>query len=301
MRHTHRRPATNAPRVAPVLVLAGSLALPVAASAGEIEAPSYLADRGTGLPSSMVGTYIPEGQLLLFPFVTYATDSNREYVPKEFGLVSDEGFLGTFESSAVQLFAAYGLTDWLALELEAAYLHAEQTKSPDDPYPTPARTVESGLTDFEGQVRFRVSRESVRSPEIFGFVEVTAPSNRDAFLIGDETWDFRPGLGLVKGFSWGTVTFRTIYEYNRDDHHPDIGETAFEYVKRLSPAWRFVAAFEGGETGAIDEWELTTGAHWRLTDVVSLRLDNTVGVSSKATDWSPQLGVMFGIPGNAAE
>lgn len=253
-------------------------------------------DRGPGIPSSMFGTYIERGQLLLFPFFVYSRDHNREYNPARLGFGLDQDFRGRFQSTEVQLFAAYGVTDWLALELEASQIRATLDKSPDDPSSVPARIVESGVADFEGQLRLRVARETGGRPEIFGFVEITAPSHKHDLLIGDKDWDIRPGLGVVRGFSWGTMTFRTDLEYNRDDRHVDLGESSLEYLRRLSPSLRLNLAIEGGETGAPDEWELVTGLRWRLSDSFLLKLDNVVGFFSKATDWSPQAGFMLVLP-----
>lgn len=270
-------------------------ALPAAALA-QSNALDRSRDRGTGIPSSMFGTYIESGQLLLFPFFAYSRDHNREYNPARMGFGLDQDFRGRFQSTEVLLFAAYGVTDWLALELEASQIRATLDKSPDDPSSVPARIVESGVADFEGQLRLRVARETGGRPEIFGFVEITAPSHKHDVLIGDKDWDVRPGLGVVRGFSWGTMTFRTDLEYNRDDRHVDLGESSIEYLRRLSPSWRLNLAIEGGETGAPDEWELVTGVRWRLSDSFLLKLDNVVGFFSKATDWSPQVGVMLALP-----
>jgi hypothetical protein len=278
--------------LAVALTAAGLPAVALAQS----NAPDRSRDRGSGIPSSMFGTYIERGQLLLFPFFAYSRDHDREYNPARLGFGLDQDFRGHFKSTEVLLFAAYGVNDWLALELEASQIRATFDKSPADPSIMPSRIVESGVADFEGQLRFRVARETGGRPEIFGFVEITAPSHKRDVLIGDKDWDIRPGLGVVRGFSWGTMTFRTDVEYNRDDRHVDLGETSLEYLRRLSPSWRLNLAIEGGETGAPDEWELVTGVRWRLSDVLLVKADNVVGLFSKATDWSPQVGVMLALP-----
>jgi hypothetical protein len=33
--------------------------------------PTYLEDRGTGIPTSMFGTYVRRGELLVYPFFEY--------------------------------------------------------------------------------------------------------------------------------------------------------------------------------------------------------------------------------------
>ena len=271
-------------------------AMTPARGGAQTTSPDRARDRGTGIPASMFGTYIERGQLLLFPFVAFARDHDREYNPSKLGFGLAEDFRGHYRSTELQLFAAYGLTDRLAVEFEASRIRATFDKSPRDTSALPAHIVETGLTDFEGHLRLRLLPETDGRPEVYGFMEITAPSQRQTILIGDKDWDFRPGLGIVRGFSWGTVTFRTDLEYNRDDRTVDLGETSIEYLRRLSAAWRLNLAIEGGETGAPDEWELVTGVQWRLGKTLLVKADNVVGFFSKATDWSPQIGVMLALP-----
>jgi hypothetical protein len=61
----------------------------------------------------------------------------------------------------------------------------------------------------------------------------------------------------------------------------------------VSPSFRVFLSFEGGETGALDEWELVPGIQWQVSNSVLFKLDNGIGITSKATDWTPQLGLMF--------
>ncbi len=251
---------------------------------------------GSGLPTSIYGTYVRPGELLIFPFFGYSLDNNREYQPKQLGYGLDEDFRGHFKSSAGQLFLAYGVNDWLALEFEAAYLSARLEKSPNDPNGVHTTVKESGLADIEGQLRFCWMKETDHRPEIFGFVEITVPSQRHKFLIGDPDWDFRPGVGISRNYTWGKVTFRTDLEYNREASSVDIGETALEYLKGLSNTWQMYLSLEGGEGGAPDEWSLIGGLHWQIAGNTFLKVDNAVGISSKATDWEPQIGLLFSIP-----
>lgn len=256
----------------------------------------YLQDRGAGIPLSLFGTYAEKGELLVYPFYEFSRDRNREYQPAEFGFGSEQDFRGKFRSSAGQIFVAYGLTDRLALEFEAALMSAALEKSPHDAFATPVRIEESGFTDLEGQLRWRWRNENDRRPEIFSYLEITVPSQKGKLLIGDPDWDFRPGIGLIKGFAWGTVTVRTDLEYNKEPDVLDVGETAIEYLKRLSPAWRLYLGIDGGEGGAIDEWDLISGLQWRVTDFAFVKVDNALGISSKATDWAPEVGILFLFP-----
>ncbi|TMQ59374.1 MAG: hypothetical protein E6K76_04715 [Candidatus Eisenbacteria bacterium] len=290
----------------PALVLAFGIQLmlcpPKPSLADEGQLPRFLWDREGGVPSSMSGTYIRPRQLLVFPFYEHVSDHNQEYNPAKFGFGRNEDFRGRYGSSSAQMFIAYGVTERLAVELEISYTRATLEKSSSDTTPMPSKIEESGLGDVEGQIRLRLAQESGRRPEVFGFLEITAPSQKNKLLIGNSDWDFRPGVGVVRGFSWGTMTVRTTLEYSKEQsalNEPrqlDIGETSVEYLKRLSHAWRLNLGFEGGEGGAPDEWELRSGLQWRMTRVLLLKLDNSVGLSSKAPDWTPQIGLMFSIP-----
>lgn len=275
---------------------AGIAGAPIQCEAQGSPVPPFLRDRGTGIAASIFGTYIRPGELLIYPFAEYTRDHDREYQPAEFGLGPDVDFRGRFRSVAGQIFLGYGVTDWLALEFEAAVITARLEKSPSDSFATPARIEESGIADFEGQVRARVVRETERRPEVFGYVEVTPPSQTDKRLIAEPDLDFKPGVGAIKGFAWGTVAARVTVEYNHEESKLDFGEVSLEYLKRVSPALRLFLAFEGGETGALDEWELIPGVRWRLSDQMVLKFDSPLGISSKATDWAPQIGVMFSFP-----
>lgn len=281
-------------RAASAVGLALALAaLPSGRAPQTQELPRYLRDRGTGVSTSMFGTYIQKGELMVYPFFEYSLDNNREYQPAKLGFGLKEDFRGKYRDSREQLFIAYGLTDRLALEFEAAVVKATLEKSPGDPSATPAKISQSGFGDLEGQLRALLLKESDHRPELFGFLEVTAPLQKNKVLIGDRNWDFKPGVGIARGFSWGTMTFRTTMEYNRDNTHFDLGETSLEYLRHLSSAWRVYFGIEGGETGAPDEWDLRTGASWRITDFAFLKFDNTIGISSKATDWAPHIGLLF--------
>ena len=251
---------------------------------------------GVGVPTSRFGMYVARGELLVNPFFAYSTDHNREYQPAKLGYGLLQDYRGRFRSSEGLLFVAYGVTDWLAVEFEASRIRATLDKSPNDTSATPSRIEESGLGDVEGQLRMRLVREGRGRPEMFGFLEVTIPSQTGKVLIGNPDWDVRPGIGVVRAFPWGTMTTRVTVEYNHDDRLWDLGEFSIEYLRPLSPSWRLNLAFEGGETGAMDEWDLVAGVRWRVRDSFFLKLDNAIGLMSKSTDWAPELGIVWSLP-----
>ena len=74
-----------------------SVALPLTLEAQE-QAP-YLRDRGTGMATSMFGTYVRKGELRLYPFFEWYADHNLEYKPEEFGHLGGEDYRGRYRAS----------------------------------------------------------------------------------------------------------------------------------------------------------------------------------------------------------
>lgn len=255
--------------------------------------PGYLEDRGTGLPTTLFGTYIRGGDFLVYPFFEYYRDQDREYKPSELGFVGEVDYRGRYRASEGLLYLGYGLTDDLAVELEVAVIKATLEKSADDPSDLPARLEASGLGDIDAHLLWRWRREDERRPEFFSFVKVAFPRREADPLIATPDWEVGLGTGLIRGFRWGTVTIRAAVEFAAGSTSEfDVGEYAVEYLKRVSPKWRLYAAVEGTQ----DEVSLITEAQWRLSDNVFLRLNNGLGLSSKATDWEPEVGILFRLP-----
>lgn len=251
--------------------------------------PVYLKDRGTGLPTSMFGTYITRGQFLLYPFYEYYHDKDAEYAPNELGGQSDVDYRGKFVGHEVLIFLGYGISDRLAVEFEAAYMTAKLTRSADDLEEPNGVVEESGLGDVESQIRWRWNHESQRTPEFFSYFETVFPFQKDKELIGTSDWEFKLGSGMMKGFKWGTLTIRLAVEYDAAENVFEAGEFALEYLKRVSPLFRFYIGVEGAQ----DEVELITDLQFHFSKKVMLRVNNAFGVTSKATDYAPEVGVLF--------
>jgi len=246
-------------------------------------------DRGPGIPTSMFGTYVQRKELLVYPFFEYYHDSDAEYSPDELGYGLDADYRGRYRASENLIFLGYGFSDRLAIELEAAVISATQTKAADDPSTMPSEVKESGLGDVESELRWRWNRETARRPEVFSYFETAFPLQKQKKLIGTQDWEFKLGTGVVRGFKWGTATVRAAVEYDAAEGTLAFGEYAVEYLKRLSPSFRVLGAVEGEE----DEVELITELQWFIRPNVFLKLNNAFGVTSKATDWAPEIGIMF--------
>src|SRR3979411_477529 len=69
----------------------------------------YLADRGTGIATSMFGEYVRKGELLVYPFYEF-TSQKLEYKPSELGFGLNQDFRGQFREHEAMLFLAYGVS-----------------------------------------------------------------------------------------------------------------------------------------------------------------------------------------------
>jgi hypothetical protein len=267
----------------------GALAAAGPARAQDGEPPAYLADRGTGISTSLFGTYVRQGELLVYAFYEYTKNTFEEYKPSELGFAGEQEFAGTSVEEEHLLFLAYGATDRLAVELEGSlYTTASLDKDPDDTTAVPERIEESGLGEIEGQIRYRWRPETARRPELYSFLEVVFPVQTDEVLIGVQDWEFGAGFGAIRGFRWGTITGRLSVKHDAEDAAVEPGEYAFEYLKRVSPRWRLVGTLEGedDEVAAIGE------AQWFFRHGF-LKLNCGFGLTEKAPDIAPEVGVIF--------
>jgi len=252
----------------------------------------WLADRGPGVPISMFGTYIRPGELLAYPFFEYYKDKDFEYKPAELGFGVDEDFRGKYRAREVLLQVAYGFTDRLAVEFEAAHIKARLEKSPDDPSSLPPVIEESGIGDIEAGLRYCWLKETAATPEIFSYYEIVFPHHKEKLLIGTADAEHQLGAGAIKGFHWGTMTLRGSIESAGDG--VEAGEFGIEYLKRVSDRVRLFTAIEGVQ----DEIEWIAEMQLRVRPGVTLKLNNAVGITSKATDWAPEIGVIFSFGGD---
>jgi hypothetical protein len=132
-----------------LLITMGMAVFPEKARAQEGNMSDYLKDRGVGIPTSMFGTYSRKGELLIYPFFEFYLNNNEEYSPAELGYDLDEDYRGKYQAYEGLMFVGYGITDWLALELEAAVIQATLETSSGDPTDAPDKIEESGLGDVE--------------------------------------------------------------------------------------------------------------------------------------------------------
>jgi hypothetical protein len=252
--------------------------------------PFYLKDRGPGIPTSMFGTYVQKGEWIVYPFFEYYLDDNYEYSPSEFGLGLDQDYRGRYRESEWLMFLAYGFSDRLAVEAEAAMTRASLVKSPSDLSGMPDKLAEKGLGDVQVELRWMWSKETERRPGFFSYGEVVLPHHKTKYLIGTPDLETKAGVGLIKGFRWGTVIVRAAVEQAGGVF--DLGEYAVEYYKRLSKSVCVYAGIEGTQ----DELELISEVQLWLSDTVRFKINNAFGLTSKATGWAPEIGIMVSFP-----
>ena len=263
---------------------------PQAGAQSQTRAIDRFRDREDGVPLSMFGTYLRGRELIVYPYYEYYRDRNYEYKPSEFGFPVDVDYRGRYRAHEGLIFMAYGLTDSIAVELEAAVIDATLEKATDDPSGLPATINESGLGDIETQLRWRWRRETETRPELFSYAEAVVPHAKDRSLIGTPGWELTFGAGLIRGFSGGTLTLRAAIQYEQaSDTHFGGGEYAVEYLRRLSPAFRLFASVEGTE----DEIELISELQWHLSRNAFVKVSSGFGVTSKAIDWAPEVGLVL--------
>jgi len=272
-----------------VIIIAGISLSHSSAVFAQNDLPYFLKDRGTGISLSMFGTYIKKGESIFYPFYEYYYDQDAEYSPQEFGYGLDEDFRGRYRAHEGLIFFGYGITNRLAIELEAAVITATQHKSKSDTSNMPNRLKESGLGDVESQLRWRWTEETTSRPEVFSYYETVFPLQKGKKLIGTHDWELKLGTGVMKGFRWGTMTLRVAAEYAADENKGELGEYAIEYLKRVSKLFRFYLGAEGSQ----DEVELITDLQFHMSQNTFIRINNAFGVTSKATDYAPELGVLF--------
>ena len=275
------------------LVAGSLLALLVAGVAAPARAqePAYLADRGDGIRTSLLATYIRPKEFVFYPFYEYTRKTNFEYKASDFGYVGGTDFDGGRKTEREFLvYFGYAFSDSLMIEFESA-LHnkAEFRKAANDTTGLPAQINESGLGDTEAQIRWRYAKETETRPDITFFFETVFPLQKNKKLIGTQDWDFVTGTVVSKGYSFGTLSLRASVAYDRADRQVRLGEYAIDYLKKLSPAWRVALTLEGVST----DLSVIGEVQYELSKNATLKLNSGFGITKKDRAFAPEIGVLF--------
>jgi hypothetical protein len=252
--------------------------------------PAYLADRGDGIRTSLIGTYVRPKEFVFYPFYEYTRTRNFEYTPSEVGGVGNTDFQGKKYEREFLVFLGYAFSDSLLVEFESA-LHStvEFRKAPDDTSNAPAQLRESGLGDTEAQIRWRIAKETETRPDVTAFFETVFPFQRSKKLLGTQDWQFASGVVLTKGYPFGALSLRGGLGYDRGDRKFKVGEYAIDYLKKLSPAWRVALSLEGHES----ELSIIGEVQYTLSKDAILKINSGFGLSSKDRAFAPEIGVLF--------
>ena len=278
--------------------LVGSLflfSMPVLAADSDGLPIDSLKDRGAEIPTSLFGTYIDSGQWILYPFYEYSRNTDEEYDPRELGyprpgFAGEEDFFGKATEQEGVIFLGYGFSDAIAFEFEAEfYTSATLNKSPLDTSPVPPQIKESGFAGAEAQVRWLWREETPERMAMYSFVEVEIPFQDRNVLIGATDVEVAVGTGFIRAFSWGTLNGRVSVAFDGAENKVEFGEYALEYLKRVNDRWRLVATIEGED----DEVSLIGEAQLTLRPGAVLKLNSGFGVTKKAADFAPEIGVLF--------
>jgi hypothetical protein len=248
-------------------------------------------DRGNGVTTSLLGSFVRPGQRMAYLFYECERDTTAAYTGEDLGLAGDEEYVGKSLEYQGVLFLAWGLTENVALEFETIlHQRATLTRDPDDTTTgMPDRLVESRYGAIEAQLHWRLAQETAHRPEFFANCEVGPPDAGDMVLLGNQGWEVEAGVGAIKGFSWGAMAVRASVAYDTDSGDIDVGEFAVEYSRRWTEHLRFAAAVFGepAELSVLGELQ------WRFRRNAFMRINAAAGVTHEAPDFGAQAGVVF--------
>ncbi len=212
----------------------------------------------------LFGAFIKEGQKAAYLFYEYETNEEEEYTPKELGFPGTTELFGKSTKHEALLFLGYGLTDRVALELEAALWSKEEliTSPHDESGAGPSSKIEeSGLGEVEAQARYLLNVPTKDQAQYYGYSEVIFPFQKNKKLIGASDWKVVQGLGAYKSFGQGLLLGRFSIAYDFGESDLELAEYAIEYYKDISSNRRYVVAIEGedDEIGLIGELQWLVG------------------------------------------
>lgn len=252
--------------------------------------PYYLQDRGTGIPTSMFSTFIKKNELILYPYYEVYFDKHRMYKPSDLGFADDNEYQSPkFRGHEGLFFVAYGITEGFALQYEATVVTETIYKAKNDHSTMPSKFNEGGLGSMEFQLRYRLQKESIKKPEIFGYNEIILPLQKNRKLIGTQHLELSQGIGFIKGFKWGTMTVRASSIYDGGEKKISVFEYGLEYMKQVSRLLRVSGILEGS-TG---DFTFVADFQFHVTPYLYIRLNNAFGITRNASDHAPEVGFLF--------
>ena len=254
-------------------------------------AGNYLADRGEGIRTSLLATYIRPKEFVFYPFYEYTRTKNFEYKASDFGYVGNVDFdSGKLREREYLVYLGYAFNDSVMVEFESA-LHSSInfTKAGNDSTAVPGQIQESGVGDTEAQIRWRYAKETEAQPDVTFFFQTVFPFQKNKKLLGTQHWQFGTGTVVSKTFSFGTLSARASVKYDKGDRKYKLGEYAIDYLKRLSPDWRLALTLEGEESQLSVVGEL----QYTLSKNAIVILNCGLGLTKVDRKIAPEVGVQF--------
>ena len=257
--------------------------------------PIYLRDRGTGMWTSLFATYMHKQELLIYPFFEYSYQHDYEYAPNDLGFNGDETYRGIYNQGEYLIYLGYGITDWLGFEFESGVFTATSIqKASADTSAVPATYEEKGFGDTQVEFNFRLLKESSHHPDIFAYQEFDIPLQTHKHITGKQEWELKSGVGIAKGFSFGTFTSRIALLWTPQAGTVEIGEYSLEYMKKFSPVIRIYTGFEGTNLGELEYFD-EVQIHFGKRKDSFLRLNNGIGLTNQTLDVLPEIGVLISL------
>lgn len=275
---------SSAARIFSPMLLASTLCVVSAITSAE--------DRG--IPLSLFGSFIKENEHILYLFYEYGHDADSEYTPGELGftgdpVIQDTDYRGERTYHEALMFYSYAFTDRLAFEIEAAvYQYQELIRDPNDTNNIPGvgRSLEeSGFGSVQSELRYFLGK----GREYYAYTEVEFPFQKDKKLIGAQDWEFVQGFGKISELASGTLLARISIKYDRAETEVGLGEYALEYIKDLQSGTRLYGGIEGED----DEISFIGEVQFHIATNAVLKLNTGIGLTSKAEDIAPEIGVLW--------
>ncbi|MGI9543327.1 MAG: hypothetical protein ACR2MX_08715 [Cyclobacteriaceae bacterium] len=248
----------------------------------------FLHDRGNGMATSQNGVYVEKHDFVVAPFYQYSYSKDKDYVPSEFGFNSDEEFTGKSIDYDGILYVGYGINDWLMIEGRGGIVGARQYRNKADDSGFPEMISEHAVGDVEAQVRWRYGKETEKRPEVYSYLDFVFPFDKEKTIIGTQNLEVKFGTGVIKGFSWGTISARASLQYIEGENVVETGIYAIEYLKRINNRLRIYVGIEGEQ----DDIGIAGDLQVFLAPWIFTRISNSFGLTPKATDYAVSFGVV---------
>ena len=255
--------------------------------------PVYFHDRGKGMWTSLFGTYIQKHELLIYPFFEYSYQHDFEYPSSDPGFNGDQTYRSKYKQGEYLVYLGYAINNWMGVEFESG-VYTSIKKASADTSKVPTTYKETGFGDTQIEFNFRLLTETSNRPDVFAYQEFDLPFQKNKHITGKQELQSKSGVGLSKGFSFGTLTSRFAIIWAPQAGTVKIGEYSLEYLKRISPVVRIYSGFEGTNLGEL-EYFAEVQPHFGKRKDSFIRLNDGIGLTNQTLDHLPEIGVLISL------